>query len=141
MRAGDDFLKKTFKLRGGQNLEVGGKTLVMGILNFTPDSFSDGGRYFSVDKATAHAAQMIEYGADILDVGAESTRPGATPVDAEEELARLKKVLPEVRKSSKKSKSSALRKCAENCRNAASFSADTTKALTTASESTSSPAK
>ena len=98
MRAGDDVLKKIFKLRGGRKLEVGGKTLVMGILNFTPDSFSDGGRYFSVDKATAHAAQMIEYGADILDVGAESTRPGATPVDAEEELARLKKILPEVRK-------------------------------------------
>ena len=60
MRAGDDVLKKIFKLSGGRNLKVGGKTLVMGILNVTPDSFSDGGKYFSVEAATAHAAQMIE---------------------------------------------------------------------------------
>ena len=93
-------MKKIFKLRDGRKIEVGGKTLVMGILNFTPDSFSDGGKYFSVETATAHAAQMIEYGADILDVGAESTRKGATPISAEEELARLKKILPEVRKFS-----------------------------------------
>ena len=93
-------MKKIFKLRDGRKIEVGGKTLIMGILNFTPDSFSDGGKYFSVDTATAHAAQMIEYGADILDVGAESTRKGAIPISAEEELARLKKVLPEVRKFS-----------------------------------------
>ena len=90
-------MKKIFNLRDGRQIAVGGKTLVVGILNFTPDSFSDGGKYYSVDAATAHAAQLIEYGADILDVGAESTRPGAVPVSAEEEISRLKKVLPVVK--------------------------------------------
>ena len=89
-------MKKLFNLRGGQKLTVGGKTLVMGILNVTPDSFSDGGKYFSVEAAAAHAAQLIEYGADIIDLGAESTRPGATPVSADEEFARLERVLPAV---------------------------------------------
>ena len=97
MRAGDDFLKKIFNLRGGKKLEVGGKTLVMGILNITPDSFSDGGRFFSVDRATAQAHQLVEDGADILDIGAESTRPGATPISAEEEFARLEKILPAIK--------------------------------------------
>ena len=60
MQVGDDVLKKIFKLSGGRSLKVGGKTLVMGILNFTPNSFSDGGKYFSVDTALAHAAQMLE---------------------------------------------------------------------------------
>ena len=90
-------MKKIFKLSGGRNLKVGGKTLVMGILNVTPDSFSDGGKYFSVEAATAHAAQMIEYGADIIDIGAESTRPNAIPISAEEEFARLEKVVPAVK--------------------------------------------
>ena len=90
-------MKKIFNLRDKRKIEVGGKTLVVGILNFTPDSFSDGGKYFSVDTATAHVAQLIEYGADIIDVGAESTRKDAIPVSAEEELARLKKVLPAVK--------------------------------------------
>ena len=72
--------------------------MVMGILNVTPDSFSDGGKYFSTDAATAHAAQLIEYGADIIDVGAESTRPGATPISADEEFSRLEKVLPAIKK-------------------------------------------
>ena len=94
MRAGDDFLKKIFNLRGGQKLEVGGRTLVMGILNVTPDSFSDGGRFFSTDMAAVHAAQLVEDGADIIDIGAESTRPGATPISADEEFARLEKILP-----------------------------------------------
>ena len=98
MRAGDDVLKKFFKLRGRRKLEVGEKTLVMGVLNFTPDSFSDGGKYFNRDAAMAHAAQMIEYGADIIDVGAESTRPGATPISADEEFDRLKKILPAIKK-------------------------------------------
>ena len=71
-------LKKFFNLRGNRKIEIGGKTLVVGILNFTPDSFSDGGKYFSVDTATAHVAQLIEYGADIIDVGAESTRRDAS---------------------------------------------------------------
>jgi len=75
-----------------------GRPLVMGILNVTPDSFSDGGRFVDPAKAIAHACAMAEQGADILDIGAESTRPygGAQPVSADEELARLKPVLPEV---------------------------------------------
>lgn len=62
---------------------------LMGILNVTPDSFSDGGRWDSPDSARIHAFELIEQGADIIDIGAESTRPGAVPVSAEEELGRL----------------------------------------------------
>ena len=91
-------MKKIFNVRGGQKLTVGGKTLVMGILNVTPDSFSDGGKYFSVDEATAHAAQLIEYGADIIDIGAESTNPNSTPISADEEFSRLEKILPAIKK-------------------------------------------
>lgn len=64
------------------------RTLVMGILNVTPDSFSDGGRYTDVTQAVAHAKQLVDAGADIIDVGGESTRPGFAPVTADEELAR-----------------------------------------------------
>jgi len=73
-----------------------GRPLVMGILNVTPDSFSDGGRFINPAAAIAHAAEMAQQGADILDIGAESTRPygGAKPVGADEELARLAPVLP-----------------------------------------------
>jgi dihydropteroate synthase len=72
-----------------------GRPLVMGILNVTPDSFSDGGRFIDPATAIAHAAEMAQQGADILDIGAESTRPysGAKPVGADEELARLAPVL------------------------------------------------
>ncbi len=75
-----------------------GRTLVMGILNVTPDSFSDGGRFVDPAAAIAHAEKMAVEGADILDIGAELTRPygGATRVTAEEEMARLKPVLPAV---------------------------------------------
>ncbi|EGO63131.1 dihydropteroate synthase [Acetonema longum] len=70
------------------------KTLIMGILNITPDSFSDGGRYNNLDAAAERAQELIEAGADILDIGAESTRPyGASPVSAEEEAERLLPVL------------------------------------------------
>jgi len=62
---------------------------IMGILNITPDSFSDGGKYINVDKALEHTIQMIQNGADIIDIGGESTRPGAIPVSIEEELARV----------------------------------------------------
>jgi dihydropteroate synthase len=77
-----------------------GRPLVMGILNVTPDSFSDGGRFIDPAKAVAHAGLMAQQGADILDIGAESTRPygGATPVSAEDEMARLSPVLPAVLK-------------------------------------------
>jgi dihydropteroate synthase len=65
----------------------------MGILNVTPDSFSDGGRYLDRATAVAHATQMVDDGADILDVGGESTRPGSTPVSADEELERVHPVI------------------------------------------------
>jgi dihydropteroate synthase len=68
---------------------IGARTLVMGILNVTPDSFSDGGRFPSPDKAVEEGLRMIEEGADILDVGGESTRPGSDPVSPEEELRRV----------------------------------------------------
>lgn len=61
----------------------------MGIVNVTPDSFSDGGRYFSVDAAAEHGRRLIEEGADILDIGGESSRPGALPVSCDEELSRV----------------------------------------------------
>ncbi len=70
-----------------------GKPLVMGVLNITPDSFSDGGCYFKPEDAKAQAERLIEVGADILDIGAESTRPGSLPLDADEELERLMPVL------------------------------------------------
>ena len=69
------------------------RPLVMGIVNVTPDSFSDGGRHFSSDAAIAHAHQLIAEGADILDIGGESTRPGAMPVGTQEELDRVLPVL------------------------------------------------
>jgi len=77
--------------------DLGKRTLVMGIVNVTPDSFSDGGTYFSVARAVAHAREMAQAGADIIDIGAESTRPQATPLGAEEEWARLTPVLSRIR--------------------------------------------
>jgi dihydropteroate synthase len=75
--------------------------LVMGIVNVTPDSFSDGGKFFDADAATAHALELVAQGADILDVGGESTRPGSQPVSEEEELQRVipvvKKLAPQVK--------------------------------------------
>ena len=71
-------------------------TLVMGVLNVTPDSFSDGGKFFSLEAALDRAGQMLREGADLLDVGAESTRPGATPVSAEEEIRRVVPVIKEL---------------------------------------------
>jgi dihydropteroate synthase len=81
-------------LPGGRALELGPRTLVMGILNVTPDSFADGGLRFDPERAIADGRRMIDDGADIVDVGGESTRPGAAPVSAEDELRR---VLPVVR--------------------------------------------
>ena len=69
------------------------RTLIMGILNVTPDSFSDGGQFPSLDAALAHAEQMIAEGADIIDVGGESTRPGGEPVSVEEEIKRVVPVI------------------------------------------------
>jgi len=73
------------------------RPLVMGVLNVTPDSFSDGGRYAGADEAIARARQLFAEGADIVDVGAESTRPGAAPVAPEEELRRLLPVIEALR--------------------------------------------
>lgn len=72
-----------------QSWPLGGRTYIMGILNVTPDSFSDGGRFVDPEAALRHAEEMVRNGADIIDVGGESTRPGFTPVTAEEELARV----------------------------------------------------
>ena len=70
--------RKTYKLKiRGRTLELGRRTLIMGILNITPDSFSDGGRYAKYEEAVGHAFDLISQGADILDVGGESTRPDA----------------------------------------------------------------
>jgi len=74
------------------------RTFIMGILNVTPDSFSDGGLYVSEGAAVARALEMIEEGADIIDIGGESTRPGHVPVTAEEELARIIPVIRAVRR-------------------------------------------
>ncbi|HHV13502.1 MAG TPA: dihydropteroate synthase [Clostridiales bacterium] len=74
---------------GNKNFEIGKRTYVMGILNVTPDSFSDGGRFNHLDNALFHAKELIDQGADIIDVGGESTRPNHVMVEAEEELERV----------------------------------------------------
>ena len=76
-----------------RELRLGERTAIMGVLNVTPDSFSDGGRYNDPDRAFARAVEMEEQGADIIDIGAESTRPGSTRIVAAEELRRLSPVL------------------------------------------------
>jgi dihydropteroate synthase len=92
------FRRKIFRLRlGSKTLILGERTLVMGILNFTPDSFSDGGKFFSVKKAVRAALDMQSAGADILDIGGESTRPGAAAVPIAEELRRVLSVLQALR--------------------------------------------
>ena len=106
-------MNRMWHIAGGRTLPIGERTLVMGVLNVTPDSFSDGGEFFSLESALAHAEQMIAEGADIIDIGGESTRPGgAAIVSAEEELER---VLPVIRQLAKRS--------------AVPISIDTTKAL------------
>lgn len=82
-------------LRGGV-LSLAERVHVMGILNVTPDSFSDGGRYVDADAACAHAMAMIEQGADLLDIGAESSKPGAVAIDEEEERRRLLPIVREL---------------------------------------------
>src|SRR4029453_4150149 len=68
--------------RGNHALSLGERTLVMGIVNVTPDSFSDGAMFASVDDAVAHGARLVDEGADLVDVGGESTRPGSDPIEA-----------------------------------------------------------
>src|SRR5258708_16393570 len=81
--------RRTFDLRQSAK--------IMGILNVTPDSFSDGGQFFSLEAAALHARELIAEGAEIIDVGGESNRPGADPVSLEEELHRVIPVIREIR--------------------------------------------
>jgi dihydropteroate synthase len=93
----DDHQK--FLLKCGEKiLDLSSRTHVMGILNITPDSFSDGGEFFTVDQAVKRGIQMADEGADIIDIGAESTRPGAEPISTDEELKRLLPVLEQLLK-------------------------------------------
>jgi dihydropteroate synthase len=86
----DNHLRSDYKITcRGRILELGSRTHVMGILNVTPDSFSDGGLYVRAERAFAHAREMAAAGADIIDIGGESTRPGAEPLSEEEELSRI----------------------------------------------------
>ena len=88
------FRRKRFRLRlPSRTLRLGERTLVMGVLNITPDSFSDGGRYMDSEAAIARALQLERDGADLVDIGGESTRPGAVPISAEEELRRILSVI------------------------------------------------
>jgi dihydropteroate synthase len=80
-----------------RTIVLGVRTLVMGVLNVTPDSFSDGGRYLDPDVAYARALEMQDQGADLIDIGGESTRPGARPIPAKEELDRIVPVLKKLR--------------------------------------------
>ena len=77
---------------------LGAQTLVMGIVNVTPDSFSDGGMFEDADAAVRHGLRLLEEGADLLDVGGESTRPGSEPVGSEEEASRVVPVLEGLRR-------------------------------------------
>lgn len=88
------FRRKRFRLRlRSRTLTLGERTLVMGVLNITPDSFSDGGEYLDEEAAVARALQLERDGADILDIGGESTRPGAAVIHTEEELRRILPVI------------------------------------------------
>lgn len=80
------------------SLELGKRTYIMGILNVTPDSFSDGGKYSSLERAIEHAREMIEQGVDIIDIGGESTRPGHIQISIEEEINRVLPVIRALRK-------------------------------------------
>lgn len=93
------FYKRQYSFREGLTLTLGNRTLIMGILNATPDSFSDGGRYDRVEAAVERAKQMAAEGADIIDIGGESTRPGHEAVTLEEELRRVIPVIRAVREA------------------------------------------
>ena len=84
----------------GKTVELGRRALIMGILNVTPDSFSDGGRFSDYERAVAHAFELISQGADILDIGGESTRPGSEPVGVEVEIERVVPLIRAVREKS-----------------------------------------
>ncbi|GIM29593.1 dihydropteroate synthase [Clostridium polyendosporum] len=82
---------------GSREFIIGERTYVMGILNVTPDSFSDGGKFNSLEKAVDHVREMIEQGVDIIDIGGESTRPGHMPVSEEEEIHRVVPIIKAIR--------------------------------------------
>ena len=84
----------SFKLNANQ------KPLIMGILNVTPDSFSDGGKYSQVDSAVSHAQEMVKQGADIIDIGGESSRPGSKKISRQEEIDRVMPVIEQIRNNS-----------------------------------------
>src|SRR5713226_5621613 len=90
--------RKQFRLQlCSGKLALGERTLVMGVLNVTPDSFSDGGKFFDAERAIEQALAMECAGADLLDIGGESTRPGSAGISSEEELARVLPVLQALR--------------------------------------------
>jgi dihydropteroate synthase len=82
---------------GTKEFKIGERTYIMGILNFTPDSFSDGGKFDNIDAAVEHVKEMIEAGADIIDIGGESTRPNHTPVEEAEEISRVVPIIKAIR--------------------------------------------
>jgi dihydropteroate synthase len=93
----EDYDRRRFPLTlGSRRLELGDRTFVMGIVNVSPDSFYDGGRHFSTERAVEHGRRLAQEGADLLDVGGESSRPGAEPVPLEEEKARVLPVIEEL---------------------------------------------
>ncbi len=83
---------------GGKNFDTNNHTYIMGILNVTPDSFSDGGKWNTLDSMLFHAEEMINDGVDIIDIGGESTRPGYTPLSDDEEIARISPAIEAVKK-------------------------------------------
>lgn len=91
---------RNYTFADGKTLTLGERTLVMGILNVTPDSFSDGGKFNTVDKALRHLEEMVAAGVDIIDIGAESSRPGFVTMPASEEIERLMPFLEVVLKNS-----------------------------------------
>lgn len=91
-----DVMAKNLNIRG-KSFDWGSRTYLMGVLNVTPDSFSDGGKFTTVDAAIAQAIQMVISGVDIIDIGGESTKPGAMPVDEATELARVIPVIEGIR--------------------------------------------
>jgi dihydropteroate synthase len=92
-------LKESFWRLRTRTLPLGIRTLVMGIVNVTPDSFSDGGSFFTHEAAVSHALKLLDEGADLLDLGGESTRPGATPISSDEEQSRVLPVLKAILKA------------------------------------------
>jgi dihydropteroate synthase len=92
-------IRKSYRIEWNEHiLELGGRTRIMGVLNVTPDSFSDGGRFFNPAAAVAHGERLAAEGADIIDIGGESTRPFSEPVGDEEEIRRVVPVIAELAK-------------------------------------------